>query len=241
MVAAHNGTHMDALCHVYADEQMYNGHSSQEFTSHNGAPHCGIEKIGWLRRTRRAPRRRRPPGRRLAGAGHEHHRRRPRGLPGGSRRRARGRATSCSCAPAGSICSRRSQGAEPPFMQPGLGASTIDYIADLDLAAVGCDNAAVEVIPFDGAVPRAAHRVAGEAGRDVPRAPRAVAARGRRREGVPARGGAAARHRRHRQPDQPDRDRLVTGGHDGRRAERQEGHHDLPRRATPKRSWRAAS
>ena len=35
-------------------------------------------------------------------------------------------------------------------MQPGLGATTIDYIVDLDLAAVGCDNAAVEVIPFDG-------------------------------------------------------------------------------------------
>ena len=118
-------------------------------------------------------------------------------------------ATSCSCAPAGSTCSRRSQGAEPPFEQPGLGASTIDYIADHDLAAVGCDNAAVEVIPFDGAVPRAAHRTAREARRHVPRAPRAVAARGRRREGVPARGGAAARHRRHRQPDQPDRDRLT--------------------------------
>jgi len=39
---------------------------------------------------------------------------------------------------------------EPPFLQPGLGASTVDYIADLDIAVVGCDNAAVEVIPFDG-------------------------------------------------------------------------------------------
>ena len=35
-------------------------------------------------------------------------------------------------------------------MQPGLGASTVDWIVDHDLAVVGCDNAAVEVIPFDG-------------------------------------------------------------------------------------------
>jgi kynurenine formamidase len=149
VIAAHNGTHMDALCHVYADEQMYNGHSAQDFTSHNGAPHCGIEKSGgfagravlldvaraqgvdWLE-----------PGT-IVSADDLEACRTAAGVELGS----------------GDILLVRTgwldlfaslQGAEPPFAQPGLGASTIDYVADHDLAAVGCDNAAVEVIPFDG-------------------------------------------------------------------------------------------
>lgn len=35
-------------------------------------------------------------------------------------------------------------------MQPGLGSTTVDYLASRDVAVVGVDNAAVEVIPFDG-------------------------------------------------------------------------------------------
>lgn len=149
VIAAHNGTHMDALCHVYADQQIYGGRSADAFTSHNGAPHCGIEKSGgfagravlldvarhqgvdWLE-----------PGANVSADDLE----------------------ACRAAQdvelgAGDILLVRTgwldlfaslQGAEPPFAQPGLGASTVDYAADLDLAAIGCDNAAVEVIPFDG-------------------------------------------------------------------------------------------
>ena len=46
VIAAHNGTHMDALCHVYSDGQMYNGFSKDTFSSQNGAGRCGIEKTG---------------------------------------------------------------------------------------------------------------------------------------------------------------------------------------------------
>jgi len=128
---------------------MYNGHSSQAFTSHNGAPHCGIAKSGgfagravlldiarhqgvdWLE-----------PGTNISADDLE----------------ACRAATGVELG-AGDVLLVRTgwldlfaslEGGEPPFMQPGLGASTIDYIADHDLAAVGCDNAAVEVIPFDG-------------------------------------------------------------------------------------------
>src|SRR5581483_4675398 len=45
IVPAHNGTHMDALCHVFADDKHYNGFP-EEFQSHAGAPKCGIEKTG---------------------------------------------------------------------------------------------------------------------------------------------------------------------------------------------------
>lgn len=149
IMAAHNGTHMDALCHVYADGQIYGGRSADAFTSHNGAPYCGIEKTGgfagravvldvarhqgvdWLE-----------PGTNISADDLE------------ACRVAQGVALG-----AGDIMLVRTgwldlfaslQGAEPPFLQPGLGASTVDYIVDHDLSAVGCDNAAVEVIPFDG-------------------------------------------------------------------------------------------
>ena len=46
MIAAHNGTHMDALAHVYADGQLYNGFPASTFTASKGAAHCGIEKTG---------------------------------------------------------------------------------------------------------------------------------------------------------------------------------------------------
>ena len=149
VIAAHNGTHMDALCHVYADEHMYNGHSAQEFTSHNGAPHCGIEKSGGFA------------GRAvvLDVAGHQGVDWLEPGTIVSAEDLEACRAAAGVELGAGDILLVRTgwldlfaslQGAEAPFAQPGLGASTIDYIADHDVAAVGCDNAAVEVIPFDG-------------------------------------------------------------------------------------------
>ena len=151
VIAAHNGTHMDALCHVYAGEQFYNGRSAHDFTSHNGAPYCGIEKTGgfagravlldiarlkgvdWLE-----------PGDNITADDLE------------AARVAAGVEIG-----AGDIVLVRtgwldlfadvtSRMEDPPFMQPGLGASTVDYLASRDVAVVGCDNAAVEVIPFDG-------------------------------------------------------------------------------------------
>jgi len=151
VVAAHNGTHMDALCHVYADEKFYNGRSAHGFTSHNGAPHCGIEKAGGFA------------GRAvvLDVAGHKGVDWLEPGYNVTADDLEEARAAAGVEIGSGDIVLVRtgwldlfadvtSRMEEPPFMQPGLGASTVAYLSDRDVAVVGCDNAAVEVIPFDG-------------------------------------------------------------------------------------------
>ncbi|WP_280424728.1 cyclase family protein [Nocardia carnea] len=44
--ASHTSTHMDALCHVFADNQIYNGHGHNGVKPFTGAARCGIEKAG---------------------------------------------------------------------------------------------------------------------------------------------------------------------------------------------------
>ena len=41
----HIGTHLDALCHVWCDDQLYNGHPGTGTTSTAGAKRCGIDKV----------------------------------------------------------------------------------------------------------------------------------------------------------------------------------------------------
>lgn len=41
----HIGTHIDALCHVWCDDQLYNGHSGNGTTSTAGAKRCGVDKL----------------------------------------------------------------------------------------------------------------------------------------------------------------------------------------------------
>lgn len=43
----HQVTHVDALCHIYFDDKLYNGFSSNTVRS-AGARHCGIEKMNWM-------------------------------------------------------------------------------------------------------------------------------------------------------------------------------------------------
>ena len=38
-------THLDALCHVWAGERLYNGHSAARVRSY-GATRCGIDNVG---------------------------------------------------------------------------------------------------------------------------------------------------------------------------------------------------
>jgi kynurenine formamidase len=151
VIPAHNGTHVDALCHVYKDELFYNGRSAHGFTSHNGAPYCGIEKTGgfagravlldvagrkgvdWLE-----------PGYNITADDLEEARVAA-GVELGS-----GDILLVRTGWLDLFADVTSRMEEPPFLQPGLGATTVDYIAERDIAAVGVDNAAVEVIPFDG-------------------------------------------------------------------------------------------
>ena len=148
VMASHTITHMDALCHVFAGGTIYNGFGADSFRTNSGAPHCGIDKVrgiagravlldlprkagvGWLE-----------PGQVITGQ------------------------DLADCAAAQDVHVRRGDillvrtgyldyffslgGAQAPFAQPGIGLSAVEYIRDNDIAAVGADNAAVEVIPFD--------------------------------------------------------------------------------------------
>jgi kynurenine formamidase len=42
----HFGTHIDALCHAWYDDALYNGFKGSGTRSTTGATHCGIEKMG---------------------------------------------------------------------------------------------------------------------------------------------------------------------------------------------------
>jgi kynurenine formamidase len=148
VIAAHNGTHMDALCHVYADEQFYNGYPSSGFTSHNGATRNGIDKLGGFA------------GRAvvLDVAGHQGVDWLEPGTNVGADDLEACRAAAGVELGTGDVVLVRTgwldrfaslQGADPGFMQPGLGLSTVEYFADHDVAAVGADNGAIEVLPFD--------------------------------------------------------------------------------------------
>jgi kynurenine formamidase len=44
-MSLHVGTHVDSLCHVWYDEELYNGHPQSAVRS-NGAKRCGVEKLG---------------------------------------------------------------------------------------------------------------------------------------------------------------------------------------------------
>lgn len=41
----HLGTHIDALCHAWCDDQLYNAHPGGQITSTHGAKKCGVDKI----------------------------------------------------------------------------------------------------------------------------------------------------------------------------------------------------
>ena len=150
IIPTHNGTHMDALCHVFRDGQMYNGHSADELTTMNGAPRCGIEKTGgfaaravlldiprhqgvdWL-----------PPGYPISADELE------------ACRAAQG----VELRPGDVLLVRTGWLELRPTLkpgeigvvgEPGLAASTAAFVRDHDLAAVGADNGAIECIPFDG-------------------------------------------------------------------------------------------
>jgi len=45
VMPVHIGTHIDALCHVWCEDQLYNGHASTEISSTHGAKKCGMEKL----------------------------------------------------------------------------------------------------------------------------------------------------------------------------------------------------
>jgi kynurenine formamidase len=149
VLASHNETHMDALCHVHHEGKLYNGFPADSMRTHTGAQRCGIDKARWV--AGRAVLLDFPA---LRGVDV---------LPGGHVITG-DEIRECAAAQgvelrSGDIALLRTgwldayladQSSVPMEAQPGLGLSGAQLLADLDVAAVGADNSAVEAIPFDG-------------------------------------------------------------------------------------------
>ncbi len=146
--ASHTTSHMDALIHVYEDERHYNGVPSGAMRAQSGATKLGIEKVGgfaaravlldmvryfgdpdWVE-----------PGRNITGED----------LAGACE--AQGvevRAGDVVLIRTGYLQMWYEKRDEVGFGQPGIGFDAADWLAARDVVAVGSDNAAVEVIPFE--------------------------------------------------------------------------------------------
>ena len=146
--ASHTTSHMDALIHVYEDGKHYNGVPSSAMRAMPGATKLGIEKVGgfaaravlidlvryfgdgeWVQ-----------PGRNITGED----------LAAAST--AQGievRAGDVVLLHTGYLQMWYAQQPNVGFEQPGIGLDSARWLVSRDIVAVGCDNAAVEVIPFD--------------------------------------------------------------------------------------------
>ena len=121
VMASHTTSHMDALIHVYEGHQHYNGVPFGEMRALGGAAKLGIEKVGGFA------------------------------------------ARAVLLDMVAHMCIRDSirtghldmwwdnhaKGQPEGFAQAGIGADAANWLAERDVTAVGSDNAAVEVIPFD--------------------------------------------------------------------------------------------
>lgn len=150
VIASHSITHMDALCHVQHRGKFYNGFDANTFRSHTGAERCGIEKLGAF--ALRAVLLDLP---RLRGVDFLE--------PGYVVTRAdldecvaaqgveirSGDALLVRTGHLDNFKNETSAGREIPFAQAGLGVDAVSFVREHDIAAVGADNSAIEVIPFD--------------------------------------------------------------------------------------------
>jgi kynurenine formamidase len=136
----HIGTHIDALCHAWCDDCLYNGFPGQGTRSTTGALRCGIDKMGPivtrgvlldLVRLRGAP---------LS----------PRASIGRTDLEA---AASVAIEPGDAVLIRtgwlESQTANVSFdEEPGIDGEAALWLAERGVAMVGADNFAIEAIPF---------------------------------------------------------------------------------------------
>ena len=177
-VPSHAGTHMDALCHVFADGVIWNGHAAGELHARRRCrTGAGSSTPGPIAGRMRPARRRRPPGRGHAHAGADDHVRRSRGdarRPGRRGPQRRHPAGAHRVAP-------DSAWPASPSRAPRLGSATTRSSSSATTTSPSSapTTAAIEAFPFDRQrVPRRAHRAAGQARGDPRRAP--VAGRARR-------------------------------------------------------------
>jgi kynurenine formamidase len=152
VMASHTTSHMDALVHVYERHQHYNGVGHDTMHALTGAQRLGIEKVGAIA------------GRAVLldmvrYFGDERHVELGRNITGAD---LAGAAEAAAVeVRAGDIVLVRTgyldawfeahASRQPaPMLQPGIGIDGARWLVERDIVAVGCDNAAVECIPFDG-------------------------------------------------------------------------------------------
>lgn len=143
LMAAHSGTHLDSLAHVWSEDQLYNGFPASAVTS-RGVRHCGIDQLGPL------------VGRGVlldvaAALGD---------LPAGREITRDELAETAdragvTLAPGDLVLLRTRwwprAGETPDYFdgEPGPGPEAAAWLADADIALVGADNYALEVQPAD--------------------------------------------------------------------------------------------
>lgn len=144
--ASHTATHLDALCHIYDNREIYNGFAHDGMTPFGGAPRCGIEKVGAIA------------GRGVLIDVAEAH-----GVaalePGYIITDADFRSAlekQGTALRAGDLVLVRTgwmekfvAGEAELWQQPGIGSAAARFLVEADIALVGADNSAVESIPFE--------------------------------------------------------------------------------------------
>jgi kynurenine formamidase len=145
----HLGTHIDALCHAWHDDELYNGFSSNTIRSTTGAAHCGIDKLGPIAARGVLLDVTEGPGKPLAmGA-----------CVTRAQLQAAAQKANVTIGRGDVVLIRtgwiESMLCEPRYYdgEPGLGVEAARWLADAGVAVIGADNYAVESIPFpDGQV-----------------------------------------------------------------------------------------
>jgi kynurenine formamidase len=141
----HIGTHIDALCHAWCDDHLYNGFPGQGTRSTSGALRCGIDKMGPivtrgilldLVRLQGAP---------LG----------PRASIGRADLIAAAEAASITLEPGDAVLIRtgwqEAQAGQTDISfneEPGIDVEAALWLAEAGVAMVGADNFAIEVLPF---------------------------------------------------------------------------------------------
>ena len=143
LMPAHIGTHIDALCHAWYDDQLYNGFPGSGTRGTTGAAKCGIDKMGPI-----------------AGRGILLDVAAVRGgpLPDGAAIDVDDLAKAAKLAGGepvkGDIVlirtgwAERKPGTESFDTEPGIELHAALWLAEREVAVVGADNYAVEVLPF---------------------------------------------------------------------------------------------
>jgi kynurenine formamidase len=151
VMASHNETHMDALCHVFSERRLYNGFPAETVSAAAGATKLGIDKVrsivgravlldmpAFFGVERVEAPRILTGDELLACAAHQ-------GVELRSGDILLVRTGWIDAYLEAAACG----GDDSLMLQPGIGLDACRTLAELDIAAVGSDNSAVEAIPFD--------------------------------------------------------------------------------------------